>query len=261
MNPHFLLNARADHVIEFSHAAIVIDPDFGHQEQRYAFGAGRRADNTRQNRMNNVIHQVVLTTGDKNLSAGNGVGAVIIFDRGRGQRAHVGSGLRLGQEHGSRPFAGVHFFQKQFFLFFGPEFLNQFAGAMGQSGIHHKGKISANQIITSSQRHGPGHSLPSPLRVFRHRHPFAFPDQIVHPMKGFRHGNHTVFQFTAFFISDFLGGKHFLDGQVSGFGYDQINRLFIKVSIFFMFAELFNMKLFKQNKIHISSVCYKLCHG
>ena len=43
--------------------------------------------------MDNVLGQVLLTAGDENLAAGDGIGAVIVFLGRSGQIAHVATGI------------------------------------------------------------------------------------------------------------------------------------------------------------------------
>ena len=52
--------------------------------------------------------------------------------------------------------------------------LNQFAGPVGQSGIHHKGKIGPIHVVTGRQGDGSRHPLPSPFWILGHGQPLTF---------------------------------------------------------------------------------------
>ena len=57
-------------------AAVVIDQEFRHQEQRNAARAGRRIGQPRQHEMDDVVGEIVLAIGDEDLLAEDAVGAV-----------------------------------------------------------------------------------------------------------------------------------------------------------------------------------------
>ena len=77
-----------------------------HEEQRDAARARRRVGQPRQHEMDDVVGEVVLAVGDEDLLAGDAVAAVAGALGLRAQRADVGAGLRLGEVHRARPFAG-----------------------------------------------------------------------------------------------------------------------------------------------------------
>ncbi len=174
VDAHLLFDPGADHVVRLAQAAVVVHPDLGHDEEGDPGGARRRAFDAGQHRVNDVLGQVVFARGDKDLVAGDGVGAVRVPDGGRGEGAHVGAGLRLGQEHGAGPVAGVHVFEEKALLLVGAEAFNQFAGAVGEAGVHDKGEVGPVQVIGGRQGDTARHALPAPLGVFGHRQPLAF---------------------------------------------------------------------------------------
>ena len=108
MDAQLVLQRHAAHVVAHARAAVLTDQELGHDEQRDALGAGRRAGGAGQHQMDDVVGQVVFAVGDEDLGALEAPGAVV-GGLGLGfQRAHVRAGLRLGQVHGARPFAGDH---------------------------------------------------------------------------------------------------------------------------------------------------------
>ena len=89
--------------------------EFGNQEQGYALGAGRRAFNTGQYRVDDVVAQIMFACGDENFRSLDSVGAVFFFYGRGGQCTDVGSGFGFGEQHGAAPFTGKHFFHGKAF--------------------------------------------------------------------------------------------------------------------------------------------------
>ena len=80
--------------------------NFGTRNSEMPVVPGRRVRQPRQHQMDDVVGEVVLAVGDEDLLPGDAIAAV---GRALGlgaQRADVGAGLRLGELHGARPFAG-----------------------------------------------------------------------------------------------------------------------------------------------------------
>ena len=57
VDAHLLLDAGADDVVGLAQAPVVIDPDLGDEEKRYSGGAGRRALDPRQHRVDDVFRR------------------------------------------------------------------------------------------------------------------------------------------------------------------------------------------------------------
>jgi hypothetical protein len=65
---------------------------------------------------------------------------------------------------------------------------------------------------------------------------------------------------------DFIAGQRIgpvriFDGQLAGFADDQVKSLFVEILIFGMAAELFDFKLFIENKVDIPAVGRHLGHN
>ena len=201
MNAHFFLDAGADDIIGLTQAAVVIHPDLGDQKKGDTLGAGRRVFNTGQHRVNDVFRQIMFPGGNKDFVAAYRVGAIVVFDRRGGQRAHIGTGFGFGQQHRAGPFPGKHLFQVEFFLLWRAECLNQPAGSVGQSGIHHKGKIASDKKVVDSQRYAHRHTLTAPFRIIGKGHPFALFKQLPGLVKGLRNRHPSVIKASAFAIT------------------------------------------------------------
>ena len=104
MQTHLFFDAVAVHA-----AARAVGVELGDQEQRQAFGSGRRIGQAGQHQVHDVVAQVVLAARDKNFGAADGVLAIGQRDRLGAGQAQVRARMRLGQAHGGQPFAGGHF--------------------------------------------------------------------------------------------------------------------------------------------------------
>ena len=92
------------HRVTLTQAAVVVDKILGYDENGDALCPRRVPFDARQHRMNDVFRQIVLAIGDEDLVAGEGIGAVLVFN-GRGlQRTNVAAGLGFGEQHGAAPF-------------------------------------------------------------------------------------------------------------------------------------------------------------
>ena len=100
MNAELVLDGMRAHIV-----ACAVRHDLRNQEQRNAFGAGRRVGQPRKHEMDDVVGQVVLAIGDEDFRAGDAIAAVVRAFGLAAQRADVGAGLRLGELHRAHPFA------------------------------------------------------------------------------------------------------------------------------------------------------------
>jgi hypothetical protein len=103
---HLVDQAGQGYVVALAQAAVGIDAELGHDEQRDALDAGRAAGNLGQHQVHDVFGQFVVTAGNEDLVADDGIGAVHVrCGAGRDVR-QAGAGLRLGQRHGAEEAPG-----------------------------------------------------------------------------------------------------------------------------------------------------------
>ena len=121
MDAVLFLNARTDDIIAVAQAAIIIDKIFWNQKQGDALGAGRVAFDARQNRVDNILSQIMFPIGYKDFTACQRVGPIVISDGSRRQRTDIRTRLGFGQQHGTAPFRGSKFFYIFLFLLRGAE--------------------------------------------------------------------------------------------------------------------------------------------
>ena len=108
VDAELVLDAGAAQVVARAEASVRLDQEFRGEEQRQAARAGRRAGKPREDEMDDVLGQVVLSIGDEDLLAEQAVGPVVGALRARSHCIEVGAGLRLGQVHRAGPAAGDH---------------------------------------------------------------------------------------------------------------------------------------------------------
>jgi len=109
VNAHLLFEAAARSRVALSQRTILVDDKFRHNKERDAFDPFRTAFNAGQDKVNNVLGQILLTARDPDLLAGNFVRPIRLRHRLGLDQAEIGSALRFGQVHGASPFAGRHF--------------------------------------------------------------------------------------------------------------------------------------------------------
>ena len=73
LDAQLVLQRDAAQIVAAAEAAVVARQELGHQEQRDAFGPGRRAVEPRQHQMDDVLGQIVLAVGDEDLGAEDAV--------------------------------------------------------------------------------------------------------------------------------------------------------------------------------------------
>ena len=126
------------------------DHELGHDEQRNALGAGRRAFDAREHQMHDVLGEVVLAGGNENFGAGDFVAAVGLRHRLGAQQAKIGAAMRLGQIHGAGPNALHHLWQ--ILLLQLRRGMGEQRGdcALGEARIHGEGHIGRTQQFVTA---------------------------------------------------------------------------------------------------------------
>ena len=216
MDTELMLDAGADHIVEFPKGSIVIDPVFGYEKEGDALGSLRSTFDTGKNRMDDIFGKVMLASGDENLLSGDGKCAVIIFFGGGGESPHIGTGSRFGEEHGAGPLARVHLFEKDLLLFICSKLLHKLSCAVGEPRVHHEGIVGTVEIFGCGRGDGSRHSLTSPLGILGHCKPFTLVEQFVEPLEGCGGGHLSVLQGASLLVTLFLGGQNLFYGKITG---------------------------------------------
>ncbi|MNF49427.1 hypothetical protein D3C84_306980 [compost metagenome] len=143
---HLVEQPGQQHVVALAEAAIVVDQELGHDEQRNALHPGRRVRQLGQHHVHDVFRQRMIATRDENLVALEAIGAVRRrFCAGtniRQRRACVG----FGQGHGAEEAAIDHRLQEAALLLFSAEALDQVRRAHGQERIRRRSRVGRLKV-------------------------------------------------------------------------------------------------------------------
>ena len=224
VDAELVFDGRAVHVVARAGRAIGVDPELGHDEQRDAAHAGRRAVDARQHHVHDVLGEVVLAVGDEDLLAVEPV----VRAGGRGARAHlreIAAGLRLGQVHGAGPLAAHHLRQVELLLLRRAEMLDGFDRALREHGAQLEGEVRRGpQLFDRGAEHG-RHVLAAELGLGAQRRPAVFAELLVGVLVAFGHGHAVRRPVRAFAIAalaerlehDFGEPRRFAEHGVGGF--------------------------------------------
>ena len=208
--------------------AVVLDHELGHDEQRDALGAGRRAFDAREHQMDDVLRHVVLAGGDENLGAGDLVAAVGLLHRLGAQQPEVGAAMRLGQVHGAGPFAAHHLGQV-FRLQLGRGMREQRGdGALREAGIHGEGHVGRAEHFVDRDGQRRRQVLAAEFGRRRNADPAALDQLLEGVLEAGRGGDAAVgVARAAFLVADPIErGEHFLAelGRLAQHRLDHIGR-------------------------------------
>ena len=79
-----MVQSRSDDVIAFTNGTVGADKELGHDEQRDSLGASGRVGQFGEHQMDDVVGDIVVSSGDPHLRAEKPVGAVVLrFSAGR----------------------------------------------------------------------------------------------------------------------------------------------------------------------------------
>ena len=224
VDAELVLDRGAAQVVAGAEAAIRIDQVLRHQEQADALGAGRRAGQTGEHHVNDVLRQIVLAVGDENLLAGDAVMLAVALGAGL-QRADIGAGLRLGQVHGARPFAGDQLGQVERLLLLRAVALQELDGALGQQWAEREGHVGRLPHLLHGQRQGPGQALAAIVRIEGQGIPAALHEGPVSLYGAVRGSHHAVLEAAALLVACLIDGCQDLAGDLAGLREDRLDQI------------------------------------
>ena len=247
-----MLDARANHVV--IHQFAVFRTKLGNNKEGDTPGAWWRPFNPSQHHVYNILCEIMLTARDKNLGAGDGVGAIIIQGRLGAQSANIASSLRLSEAHGPTPLTSVQFVHKGALLLLGSVNLEESGSSMGESGIQEKGQICCSEGFYGRQPHDHRESLPSDFQILRHGEPTALSIHLIRSVIGFGHSHLAVLPDTSLFITFTVGRGHLVFRQLPGLLENQVVHFLRIFGIFGGVAELLYVQLLIKDKFDISFI-------
>ena len=162
---HLVEQARQGHLVALTQAAIVIYQKLGHDKQRNALDAFGCPLDARQHQVHDVLVDLVITAGDKNLVAGNSVTAIFHGYRRSGEIREPRTRTGFGHRHGAGESAAAHGFDPCFLLLVGTVGVDQVGISVGQADIAHGGTARSAQVGAGHRRYQGGQLHPAQFIV------------------------------------------------------------------------------------------------
>ena len=255
LDAHLLFDAARRNTVARAHLAVLTDQEFRHHEEVHGgeivVDLAILVRNLGDHHVDDVVGEVVIAAGDKDLRAGHAIRAVGLFNCARFHQAQVGAAAGFGQAHRAAPFAGDHFRRDMFLhprLAGGGE---RGIGGAGQARIHREGLVGAHRHFRDG--HGDRHrhvraaercrcskSAPAGRRI-----------GLVGFLEPCRRAHDAVLVMRAFLVTRLVDRvQHFLAelGRVGQDVFDEIGR---KVGELRQVALLVDLQQFVQNKAEI----------
>ena len=221
-----MVQADQADVVRRADFTLRVNTALGHDEDGDTLGARRRAFDPREDKVDDVVAQLVVPGGDPHLLALEPVAARLAFD-GVGSGLDVGearTGVRFGQTHGAKELTREHGRQPLVLLLSRRVRLDQVGRADGQEGVARRGDVHGLEERRSRLCDGPGQgkaavffivvcSKETGLFIGLHR-VFHFGDQLNHTV---HHARLVEVSFTVVRREGFVGDfprcfEHSLEG-------------------------------------------------
>ena len=229
VDAELVLEADGAKVVFRAERAVRLHMVFGHEEQRDAPAARRRAGQAGQHQVDNVFRQLVFAEGDEDLLPGNAVfpGMFSLGDRHRGgaQRADIAARLRLGQVHRARPFAAHQLCEVGALLLFAAVLLERLDRADGQHREQGEGEIGRAEILQHAAGQGERQALAAEFRRAADRVPPLCDIVLVGALETVRQADHAVFKHCAFLVADAAQRRPFPGGESADAFDDRLHHL------------------------------------
>ena len=109
LDAHLVFDGPAGNTVKLSgKATFIVHGVFGNHKQGNTLRPGRRIRELGKHQVNDVFGQVMLTSGDENLRAGDAIAAISLRDCLGSDHAEISPSMRLGQAHGAGPATLIH---------------------------------------------------------------------------------------------------------------------------------------------------------
>ena len=226
MDAELVFQRGAIGIVARAQAAICVDEEFRHQEQRDATRALRRVRKPGEDEVNDVLRHVMIAPGDEDLLAVDAIG-VTIRHRTAAHGGKVGACLRLRQIHRAGPFAADQLGQIGGFEFVRGMGANGFHRTAGQHRAEGEGHVGGVPHLRRGGCHQTGQALAAEFRVAIDRAPAVFNKAGIGVAKtrGWHHA--TIHQLGPVAIAGPIERGENLVGHFPGFfqhGLDQLGR-------------------------------------
>ena len=167
---HLVDQPGQGHIVAFAGGAVLIDQVLRDDEQRDPLNAGRRVRQACQYHVHDVLAELVIAPGDEDLVALEAVTAIILWRCAGAQVAQRGTGMGLGQAHGSEEPTLDHGLGVTGLLGLRAMGQDQVGGGHGQPGVPLGADVRALEQPDTHLGHGSGQLHAAPLIVLPGRH-------------------------------------------------------------------------------------------
>ena len=210
VDPHLFLDLADRYRVLRAKAAIGVDEEFRHDEQRNAPGPFAATRGLGQHQMHDVGGQVVVARRDEDLLPADGIAAIRLRQRFGAHQAQIGAAMGFGQVHRAGPVARHHRRQVGCLLRRGAVGMDRRIGAMGQALIHVEGHVGRHEHLSHCRAQHIGHALATIGRVAIQPHPAARLHLVIGGLEAGGGAHHAVFQPTPLTVTDLVQrGQHF----------------------------------------------------
>ena len=263
LDAHLVFDGTAGQRILLTERTVVIDHDLGHQEQRDAFRAGRGVRQLGQHQVDDVLGQVVLAAGDKDLGAGDLEAAIgLRFSLGA-DNAQVSAGVGFGQAHGAGPDARVHVRQVFFFQLFASVGIDRQAGPGGQHGVQAERQVGRVDHFLDLGRDHLGHAHAAEYRVATDTNPATLGVGLVGLGEAGRGFHHAIGPAAAFLIATAVKRGDGTSSNLAGLFENSGGGVFVHhfSQAGELRPQLGNFKHFIEHEAHIAQGSFVVSHG
>ena len=250
------------YVVARTYAAVIVDHEFRHDEQRYALHPFRRSGRARQHQMDDVLGVILLAIGDEDLLAVELVSTVSLRDGASAHGGKIGPCLRLGQIHRAGPHALHHLRHELRLLHIRTDQLDRLDRALGQQRAQGKRKIGAVPHLFYRGRHQLRQALSTKIRILGEPIPAVGDELRVGILKTGRRLDRAAFgEARALSIADGVQRIEHLAGKLRGllqYRFDGIGgRFFIARKL----ADLLEPRQLVEHEADVVERCVVCAHG
>ncbi len=218
-----MLDRAAAEAVARPKAAVFVDHHFGHQKQRDTAGTGRRIGQFGQYKVDDVLGEIVLTTGNEDLGAADLVRSVRVRLGLGANDAQIGTCVWLGQAHGAGPDTGIHVRQVLLLQLFAGMGVDGQAGAGGQHRVQTERQAGRVHHLLDLRRDCLRHAHAAVGWVTAYTDPTAFGIKAIGLRVSRRGGYRAVDPAAAFLITTAVERRNRIGGDLArlledGFG-------------------------------------------
>jgi hypothetical protein len=192
---------------------------------------------------------------DKDLVAGDFVGAVRQGFCLGAHETEVGAAVRLGQAHRACPLAACHFVQIGLLLLIGAVLVQRSVRAVRQAWVHRPGLVGAVEHFVEALVHYKWQTLAAKLWIARQSRPAAFDVFGIGVFETFWRGDFVRFliELAALLVAADIERESHFAGEFAAFFEHSVDGINVKVGVFRNRFELFvHIEHFVHHELHVA---------